>query len=100
MEYLQKGKLQNSGYYTVDLQVPQLLTAGECFAVVIRIATPGEENPVAVEYRADEYTQNVTTEGKEGYLSLDGNRWENTEKQFGTNVCLKAYTVSSRDLSA
>jgi hypothetical protein len=66
---------------------------GERFAVVVKLTTPGRNNPVAVEYRANEYTQNVTTVGKEGYLSQDGQRWQNTEERFGTNVCLKAYTV-------
>lgn len=91
-EYLQKGKLENAGYYTVDLDVPQPLAAGERFAVIVKLTTPGTEDPVAVEYRADEYTQNVTTEGKESYLSQFGERWENTQERFGTNVCLKAYT--------
>lgn len=91
-EYLQKGKLKNAGYYTVDLEAPQPLAAGERFAVILKLTTPGTEDPVAVEYRADEYTQNVTTEGKESYLSQAGERWENTQERFGTNVCLKAYT--------
>lgn len=90
--FLQKGILQNAGYYTIDLEQPVSFSAGERFAVVVKITTPGSENPVAVEYRADEYTQNVTIEGKNGYLSQDGTRWEHTESGFGTNVCLKAYT--------
>ncbi len=90
-EYLQKGRLQDAGYYTVDLETPQPLAAGERFAVIVKITTPGEENPVAVEYRADEYTQNVTTQGKESYLSQYGELWENTQERFETNVCLKAY---------
>ena len=91
-EYLQSGKLKNAGYYTVDLDAPQPLSAGERFAVAVKLTTSGTDDPVAVEYRADEYTQKVTTEGKESYLSQYGERWENTQKRFGTNVCLKAYT--------
>lgn len=90
-EYLQKGTLPNAGYYTIDLEEPQALAAGERFAVIVKITTPGTDEPVAVEYRADEYTQNVTTEGKESYLSQSGERWENTQERFETNVCLKAY---------
>ncbi len=92
MKYLQSGNLQNTGYYTVRLAAPQALAAGERFAVAVKITTPETGNPVAVEYRADQYTQNVTTEGREGYLSRTGEYWENTEEKFGTNVCLKAYT--------
>ncbi len=92
MEYLQSGSRQRVGYYTVDLEEQVTLEEGERFAVIVKLTAPGQKNPVAVEYRADSYTQNVTTEGKEGYLSQTGEQWQNTEVLFGTNVCLKAYT--------
>jgi len=92
MEYLQSGNFTETGYYTVDLEQPQMLAEGESFAIVVQIQVPGASNPVAVEYRADEYTQNVTCEGKESYLSQYGTLWENTQEKFETNVCLKAYT--------
>lgn len=91
-EFLQSYEMDAKGYYTLDLETPVALKEGERFAVVVKMTTPGEWNPVAVEYKSDEYTQNVTTEGKEGYLSQTGDYWQNTEEEFGTNVCLKAYT--------
>lgn len=90
--YLQNGTLQNEGYYTIDLEQPRTLSEGQRFAVAVLLKTPGQPNPVAVEYQADEYTMNVTTEGKEGYISPNGRVWQNTEERYGTNVCLKAYT--------
>ncbi len=94
---LQSGTLQNEGYYTVDLEQYQELYAGERFAVAVKINTPGWNSPVAVEYQADEYTQNVTTEGKEGYLSPNGRVWQDVEERYGTNVCLKAYTKRAEE---
>lgn len=91
-EFLQSGSMARAGYYTVDLEEERQLTAGERFAVIVKITAAGEKNPVAVEYQADEYTQNVTLDGKESYLSQYGTYWENTQERFGTNVCLKAYT--------
>lgn len=91
-EFLQSYEMDAKGYYTLDLETPVALKEGERFAVVVKMTTPGEWNPVAVEYKSDEYTQNVTTEGKEGYLSQTGDYWQNTEEEFATNVCLKAYT--------
>ncbi len=91
-EPLQEGSFTDAGFYTVDLDIPQDLHAQERFAVAVDIDTPGVDNPAAVEYRADEYTATVTTEGKESYLSPDGSYWENTQEKFETNVCLKAYT--------
>ncbi len=92
MQYLQSATMENVGFYTIDLEEQEELRAGERFALVVKMTTPGVWNPVAVEYRVDEYTQNVTLEGKEGYLSWDGTNWQNTERAFGTNVCLKGYT--------
>lgn len=92
-KFLQSGTISDMGYYTVKFDSEQRLSQGERFAVIVKITTPGEKTPVAVEFRTDQYTQNVTTEGKEGYLSQDGEFWENTEQCFGTNVCLKAYTL-------
>ena len=90
--FLQSGSMEEEGYYTVDLEEPIRLPEGERFAVIVKMTTPGVWNPVAVEYQADEYTQNVTLDGKNGYLSQNGSYWQQTEKEFGTNVCLKAYT--------
>ena len=90
-KFLRAGSIERAGYYTVDLQMPEKLSEGERFAVVVKITTPGTNNPVAVEYRANEYTQTVVTEGKEGYLSQRGTKWQHTEESFETNVCLKVY---------
>ncbi len=86
------GFLEDSGFYTVDLPDAVPLAAGERFAVVVKITTPGVKLPAAVEMHKDSYSDTVTVEGKEGYLSQDGKEWENTEELFQTNVCLKAYT--------
>lgn len=90
--FLKSGTLPYAGYYTVKLDEEQALAEGGRFAVLVKLTTPGSDKPAAVEYRADRYTQEVTTKGREGYLSGDGERWEQTEERFGTNVCLKAYT--------
>lgn len=89
---LKTGYIAGAGYYTVRLGQAVDLEKGERFAVVVKITTPGAKKPVAVELRKDVYSQGVTLEGKEGYLSLTGEAWEETEEKFGTNVCLKAYT--------
>ena len=86
------GWIGNSGYYTIPLGEAVELEAGQRFAVVVKIRTENATKPVAVELHKDEYTDTVTLEGKEGYLSLYGETWEYTEEKFGTNVCLKAYT--------
>lgn len=91
-ELLAQGSFADIGYYTVDLADKPALLAGERFAVAVKLETPENMSPAAVEYAGDPDTQNVVLEGKEGYLSLNGKNWQNTEQSFGTNVCLKAYT--------
>lgn len=87
-----EGSIKGRGYFTVELDTEQELKAGERFAVLVNIHTEGTGKPVAVEVKKDRFTQNVVTEGKEGYLSLYGGEWESAEERYGTNICLKAYT--------
>ncbi len=95
-EYVTSGTLEGRGYFTVPFILPEDLEKNERFAVVVSIDTPGVGKPVVVELVKDLYTQNVSFEGKEGYISPDGDTWEWVEDSFGTNICLKAYT-SLRD---
>ena len=86
------GSFENSGYYTVSLGESISLAADERFAVVVRITTPNQVHPIAVEYVAGESTQSVDLTDGEGYISLQGNVWQNVEKKQNCNVCLKAFT--------
>ena len=47
------GKLGNAGYYTVDFIQGIEVDAGERYAVVLYIITPGSVHPMAIEYAAD-----------------------------------------------
>lgn len=89
---IQEGTFENPGFYTVDLKQPIQFLAGQKFAVLVKITTPGSKYPVAMEYRADETTQQVILDDGEGYVSPDGYQWIQVEKEHEGNVCLKAYT--------
>lgn len=89
---IKEGKLKNAGYYTVRFKEEIELKAGERFAVVVKIRTPSSERPIAIEYAADEATKEVDILDGEGYISLYGRSWDNTERTQGCNVCLKAFT--------
>jgi len=92
---LGSGSLEYPGFHTVSLTASEealSLTAGRRFAVMIHLATPGAEKPVAVEVKKDSFTSPVTLEGRESYISKDREKWDRTQDVYGTNVCLKVYT--------
>ena len=90
LEACGSGELTDAGYYTIRPEKEIFLTEGQEFAVAVRIRTEGEKKPVAVELDKDETTALSTLMGKNSYISRDGKEWEQTQKTFGTNVCLKA----------
>lgn len=89
---LQKGIIEQQGYYTVKLAEAVLLEAGERYAVVVRVNTPDCIHPVAMEYVAGETTKTVDISDGEGYISHSGVIWERVEEKHACNICLKAYT--------
>ncbi len=87
------GTLDYAGYYTVSFGSDISLAAGQKYAVIVEINTPGSLHPVAVEMSAgDNKTATINTAGKESYISLDGISWSCTQTDSNCNVCLKAFT--------
>ena len=95
MEPAAEAELDTAGFYTIDLGRSVPLEAGHRFAAAVWIETDGETKPVAVEMQKDRYTEPVTLEGRQTWVSEDGEYWENTQTNYMTNVCLKAYTVQA-----
>lgn len=87
-----EGSFDNAGYYTVRLDKAVTLEDNQKYAVVVYIETPGSIHPVAIEYDADERTKNFDITDGEGYISLYGSKWANTEETQNCNLCLKAFT--------
>lgn len=89
---LQKGWIEQQGYYTVKLEEAVPLDAGERYAVVVHVSTPDCTYPVAMENVAGETTKTVDISDGEGYISHSGVIWERVEEKHACNICLKAYT--------
>lgn len=88
-----EGSVANAGYYTIKFDKDIQVEANEKFAVILHITTPGSVHPMAIEYAADEITANAELADGEGYISIGGSRWENTEKNQNCNLCLKVYST-------
>lgn len=87
------GRLEHAGFYTVKLKQPVRLEAGQRFAVVVKLTTPGAIQPIAIEYQAESSDYEVTISDGEGYISHDGITWESAETVYQCNLCIKAYTT-------
>lgn len=91
-EPVAEGRIENAGYYTIQLNRPVELQADEGYVVAVKIHTPEALYPVATEYAADESTKTVDISDGEGYISHNGMSWVRTEAVHGCNICLKMYT--------
>lgn len=91
-----EGRFLNSGYYTVPLDSEIAIEGGSNFAVIVRIVTPDSDMPIAIEYLSEDSNLLIDVSDGRGYISSNGDYWENTEGSREVNVCLKAYTSDSR----
>lgn len=86
------GKLSNAGYYTVDFNRGIPVEAGTRYAIVLHIITPGSVHPMAIEYAADEATQDVVLDDGESYISANGSNWVSANTVEECNLCIKAFS--------
>ena len=92
-EKLAEGVLKKAGYYTIDFDEDVELAAGEKYAIMIRIKTPGSKHPLAIEYDSGEkILQGVDLEDGEGYISPNGKKFVNVKEKRDCNLCIKAFT--------
>ncbi|MCM1283106.1 MAG: lectin like domain-containing protein [Muribaculaceae bacterium] len=87
------GKLKQAGYYTIDFHAPEDVRAGERYAVLLRVRTPGAAHPMAIEYDSGDYAlTTVDLEDGEGYISYNGRKFVNVKEKKESNLCIKAFT--------
>ncbi|MGN0396501.1 MAG: lectin like domain-containing protein [Candidatus Fimimorpha sp.] len=87
------GVLPNAGYYTIDFDHIVEVAEENRFAVIVKVKTPGNEYPIAVESLANnEFAHYVDISDGESYISAFAEEWKNTEQHYQSNVCLKVYT--------
>lgn len=87
------GTLEQAGYYTIDYDQEISVKAGEKFAVMLYLKTPGSQYPLAIEYDSQEsYMDSVDLDDGEGYISYTGNKFINVKEKRDCNLCIKAFT--------
>lgn len=88
-----EGTCKQAGYYTIDFKSPVEVRAGERYAVLLYVRTPGATHPMAIEYdTGEESLATVDLEDGEGYISYNGKRYVNVKDKQECNLCIKAFT--------
>lgn len=88
-----EGSCKQAGYYTVDFKTPMQVKAGERYAIVLYIKTPGATHPMAIEYDSGETSlDTIDLEDGEGYISYNGRTFVNVKEKQDCNLCIKAFT--------
>ena len=88
-----EGTLEDAGYYTIDFEKDIAVKAGQKYAVVIYVYTPGATHPMAIEYDSgDKFLDTVILDDGEGYISYAGNKFINVKEKQDCNLCIKAFT--------
>ena len=67
----QSGTIAGVEYDTISLNTPVQLTAGQSFAIVVKITTPGFNYPIPIEDPQPNYCAPTANPG-ESYISLSG----------------------------
>ena len=87
------GTLDYMGYHTVTLPSLVGVTSGQQFVVAVKMTSPGDSYPIAVEYPIANNSSAATAQPGQSYVSSTGTSWSDltTAWKANANVCLKAY---------
>jgi C1A family cysteine protease len=87
-----RGVRQLPGYGTVSLSQPLPVTAGRRFVVAIRLYSPGDSHPLAMERPARTWMRQAVAARGQSYISRNGISWTDvTRVRASSSVCLKAF---------
>ena len=87
------GTFAQAGYYTVDFTKEVEVAAGERFAILIYLYTPGSTHPLAIEYDPGDFIHStVNVDDGEGYISYNGDKFIDVKTRRQCNLCIKAFS--------
>jgi C1A family cysteine protease len=90
----QTGTCQELGYYSIPLNKPASIDAGQQFTVAVNMTTPGYDYPIAVEYK-DTFWLGVDPPIQPNVSFVrrtDGEPWADLV-DYGENACLRARMI-------
>lgn len=85
------GSAALPGFRTVTLDRPLTVRRGRPFVIAVRLASPGETRPLALEAPSEWWIPARAAAGQ-SFVSPDGRRWQDLNRpDQDVNACLKAY---------
>lgn len=89
------GTIALPGYHTIALDKSIPLKKGDKFSIVVNFKNVNSTETIAIESPEYGYSSGAEANPNESFVSSDGTNWEDISLKIpGTNVCLKAFTVS------
>jgi hypothetical protein len=86
------GTAELPGYMTVTLDRPLRVYRGRQFVIAVKLVSPDETHPMAMERPARSWMSQATAKRDRSFLSRNGSRWiDATTVRADSNVCLKAF---------
>jgi C1A family cysteine protease len=89
------GTIDLPGFATIDLATPLTVRTGKTFVVAVRLDTPGDAQPIAIEARAKSFGAHAVAKAGQSFMRYgDRDGWVDLASDPSTrnaNVCLKAY---------
>jgi C1A family cysteine protease len=92
----QTGTCVSAGYYTLSLNTPVVVMAGQRFSIVLKLTTPEHNFPQPYEYLEPGYSSAATAAAGQSYYSSSGSTWNDLANLIATaNFCIKGYARRS-----
>jgi hypothetical protein len=86
------GVRQLPGYGTVPFSLPLPVTAGQRFVVAIKLYSPNDHHPLAIERPARSWMRQAVAARGQSFISRNGTTWTDvTRVSKNSSVCLKAF---------
>jgi C1A family cysteine protease len=86
------GTVELPGYTTVPLTSKLRVYAGRKFVVAVKLVSPGQTHPMAIERPASTWMSGAKAGAGQSFLSRNGSSWfDATYRLARSNVCIKAF---------
>jgi len=87
-----KGTTDLPGYVTVPLTSTLAVYQGKPFVVAVKLTSPRESHPLAIEYPRAGWMAGATAQKGQSFISRNGTSWTDLTSLYRRgNVCLKAF---------